>query len=315
MLPKDTIVRNTLALFTGTAVGNVFSFLLMVYIARTLGDVGVGQYSFLFAYGYLIVILRNPGFGYIIIKDVPANKEVAAPYANNILSMTAITAVVSMVLALVVLIFIKDDTLIIQSFMVVAVIYMIISVGSVFEGILKANERMDLTALIDVIERFVALCVGVVLLYVTRSLLSLVGALLISNLIKYILYYTYAKQHVSFACGIDFALWKRLFVRSLPFALSISFLYVYYRIDTVMLSLMAGDQVFHNYGPETFVLKHTGNFFSKVFTPRCAIRRKTDIAAYVVRLRNNFGIGYCAGDAECNQCGRMRVNDCRNIRT
>ncbi len=49
--------------------------------------------------------------------------------------------------------------------------------------------------------------------------------------------------------------------------------------------------IFHNYGPETFVLKHTGNFFSKVFTPRCAIRRKTDIATDIMRLRNNLGIG------------------------
>jgi O-antigen/teichoic acid export membrane protein len=32
-------------------------------------------------------------------------------------------------------------------------------------------------------------------------------------------------------------------MRSLPFALSISFLFIYYRIDTVMLSLMVGDQV------------------------------------------------------------------------
>ncbi|TFG91368.1 MAG: flippase [Syntrophobacterales bacterium] len=121
--------------------------------------------------------------------------------------------------------------------------YMITSVGSVFLNILNANERMDLTALIDVIERAVALFVGVVLLYITRSLLYLVLALLISNVVKYVLYFIFSRKEFVFGLGIDFALWKRLFVRSLPFALSISFLYVYYRIDTVMLSLMVGDQV------------------------------------------------------------------------
>ncbi|MEA3487223.1 MAG: oligosaccharide flippase family protein, partial [Thermodesulfobacteriota bacterium] len=94
-MTKNKITRNTLALFAGTAVGNLFSFLLMVVIARTLGDVGVGQYSFLFAFGYLIVILCNPGLEYLIIKDVPANKGITSQYGNNILSMKAILAVVS----------------------------------------------------------------------------------------------------------------------------------------------------------------------------------------------------------------------------
>ena len=243
MQPKNKIIRNTLALFAGTAVGNVFSFLLMVYIARTLGDVGVGQYSFLFAFGYLIVILCNPGMGYLIIKDIPADKNLTSQYANNILSVKAILAVVSATAAVFLLMFIRDDILIVRSFMIVAVIYMVASVGSVFENLLKANERMDLTALIDVIERAVALCVGVVLLYITRSLLYLVLALLISSLVKYILYFMFSRRDFVFGLGIDFALWKKLFVRSLPFALSISFLYVYYKIDTVMLSLMVGDQV------------------------------------------------------------------------
>jgi O-antigen/teichoic acid export membrane protein len=240
---KNRIIRNTLALFAGTAVGNVFSFLLMVFIARTLGDVGVGQYSFLFAFGYLIVILCNPGLEYLIIKDVPANKGITSQYGNNILSVKAILAVVSGAAAVFLLMFIKDDTLIIRSFMIVAVIYMINSVGSVFSNILNANERMDLTALIDTIERAVALLAGVVLLYITRSLLSLVLALLISNLVKQMLYFMFSRRYFVPRFGIDFQLWKRLFVRSLPFALSISFLYIYYRIDTVMLSLMVGDQV------------------------------------------------------------------------
>lgn len=243
MKQKNKIIRNTLALFAGTAVGNVFSFLLMVFIARTLGDVGVGQYSFLFAFGYLIVILCNPGMGYLILKDVSANKDITSQYGNNILSVKAISAVVSAAAAVFLLIFIKDDTLIIRSFMIVAVIYMINSVGSVFSNILNANERMDLTALIDAIERAVALLAGVVLLYITRSLLFLVLALLISNLVKQMLYFIFSRRYFVPRFGIDFQLWKRLFVRSLPFALSISFLYIYYRIDTVMLSLMVNDQV------------------------------------------------------------------------
>jgi len=101
---------------------------------------------------------------------------------------------------------------------------------------------MDLTALIDVIERAVALFVGVALLYITHSLLYLALALLISSMVRHILYFIFSKHYFSLGAGLDFLLWKKLSARSIPFALSSSFLYIYYRIDTVMLSLMIGDQ-------------------------------------------------------------------------
>jgi O-antigen/teichoic acid export membrane protein len=57
------------------------------------------------------------------------------------------------------------------------------------------------------------------------------------------LYVWFSKKFFVPKLGFDFFLWKKLFVQSLPFALSITFLYIYYRIDTVMLSLMVNDQV------------------------------------------------------------------------
>jgi len=241
-ITKNKIARNTLALFAGTAVGHLFSFLLMVIIARTLGDVGVGQYSFLFAFGYVITILANPGLEYLIIKDVPADKALASPYCSNIMAMKTLLAILSGAAAIFLLKVANDNRLIFNGFLIVVVIYMINSAMSVFPNILRANERMDLTALIDAIERLVAFLVGVTLLYFTQSLLYLVLALLVSNVVRQVLYFLFSKKYFAPRVGIDFLLWKQMFVRSLPFALSGSLLYIYHRVDTVMLSLMIDDK-------------------------------------------------------------------------
>ncbi len=95
----------------------------------------------------------------------------------------------------------------------------------------------------EVAERGIALILGVIFLYLTRSLLYLVLALLFSRLIREILYLAFSKKYFTPQLAFDFSLWKKLFLQSLPFTLSIAFLYIYYRIDTVMLSLMINDQV------------------------------------------------------------------------
>lgn len=77
---KNTIIKNTFVLFTGSAAINFLSFLLMVVIARNLGDVGVGQYSFVFAFGFLILLLGNPGLEYLIVKNVPSYKDIMQYY-------------------------------------------------------------------------------------------------------------------------------------------------------------------------------------------------------------------------------------------
>lgn len=240
---KDRIIKNTFALFMGSAVVNLLSFFLMVVIARTLGDTGVGQYSFIFALGYLIIILANPGLEYLIIKEVPGNKDLMPQYGANILSLKVILVVIAVAVTVCLAPFINKAPLVIYSLLIVCIICGFGVVGSVFSKILHAYERMDLTSLAEVIERVIALILGVILLYLTRSLLYLILALLISRLVKEMLYVWFSKKLFVPKLGFDFFLWKKLFVQSLPFALSITFLYIYYRIDTVMLSLMVNDQV------------------------------------------------------------------------
>jgi len=240
---KGRIIKNVVALFLGNATGNLLSFFLMVVIARSLGDVGVGQYSFIFAFGSLIIILGNPGLEYLIVKEVPGNKGLLPIYAGNILSLKIILAVLAVSMTVALSLFVNKPQVVIDSLLIVSVIYGLNVVGSTFSSILHAKERMDLTSLAEVVERAIALGLGVIVLYQTRSVLYLVLALLISMVVKEFLYFYFSNRYFRPTLRGDWLIWKDLFIKSAPFSLSILFLSIYYRIDTVMLSLMVNDQV------------------------------------------------------------------------
>ena len=242
-MTKDRIIKNTIVLFLGSAIGNLLSFFLIVIIARYLGPVGVGQYSFIFAFAYLIILLGHPGLEYLIVKEVPGNSRLMPQYGANILCMKIIFATVAVSVTVFFSLFVDKSALVIHSLLIVCIIYGINVVGSAFAGVLHANQRMDLTSLAEVAERGIGLILGVIFLYLTRSLLYLVLALLFSRLIREVLYFLFSRKYFTPKFGFAFGLWKKLFLKSLPFSLSMAFLYIYYRIDTVMLSLMVNDQV------------------------------------------------------------------------
>ena len=240
---KQRIIRNTFALFLGSGIGNLLSFFLMIFIARSLGDVGVGQYSFIFAFGSLIILLGNPGLEYLIVKEVPGNKGLLPTYAGNILSLKIILAVLAVSVTVVLSLLVNKPQVVIYSLLIVCIIYGLNVVGSTFSSILHAKERMDLTSLAQVAERSIALGLGVIVLYKTRSVLYLVLVLLVSRAVREVLCFYFSNRYFTPALRRDWRIWKELFIKSLPFSLSIFFLYIYYRIDTVMLSLMINDQV------------------------------------------------------------------------
>ena len=84
---KKTILTNTAWLSFAKIFNNIISYILIVAIARFLGDVGLGQYSFVFAFTGLIFIFGDMGLDYLMIKEVSRNKKKAQYYFENILSI------------------------------------------------------------------------------------------------------------------------------------------------------------------------------------------------------------------------------------
>ena len=121
------------------------------------------------------------------------------------------------------LLFVNKSQVVIYSLLVVCIIYGLNVIGLIFSRILHANERMDLTSLAEVAERVMALGLGVIVLYQTRSILCLVLALLISRIVREIIYFHFSNRYFTPVLRRDWRIWKELFIKSLPFSLSIFF--------------------------------------------------------------------------------------------
>ncbi|MBA7555896.1 hypothetical protein ES705_48588 [subsurface metagenome] len=69
------IAKNTAALAISNVITSILGFFLLIYLARHLGEVGFGKYSFALSFTTLFVVFANPGINNYIIRELARNKN------------------------------------------------------------------------------------------------------------------------------------------------------------------------------------------------------------------------------------------------
>ena len=78
------IAKNTGVLAISQVITSILGFFLLIYIARYLGEVGFGKYSFALSFTTLFTIVANLGMNNYIIREIARNKELTNEYLTNV---------------------------------------------------------------------------------------------------------------------------------------------------------------------------------------------------------------------------------------
>ena len=89
-----TIAKNTLSLTVSEVITKILAFILVIFVARYLGDVGYGKYAFALAFTSFFAIISDLGYNTLLIREVARDKSQASKYLNNTLSMRALLSLV-----------------------------------------------------------------------------------------------------------------------------------------------------------------------------------------------------------------------------
>ena len=242
MEAKTRIIKNTLFLLIGNIIEQLISFVLVIAIARYLGDAGLGEYAFVFSFIWVVVILMNPGLDYLLLKEISRDEAKTSLYASNMLFMKLALGGMALVITLVITWFLPKNPIVKLSIGIASISFFLNGFGAIFFQIIQARERMELNALAKIAERLTALGLGLFFLSRGFSLPWLVFSLFLSGLVRDGLSYLISRKLIRLKYQFDLSACGVLLKDSIPFFLSLVFTQIYFRVDTVILSLMKGDQ-------------------------------------------------------------------------
>lgn len=239
-----TDIKNTISLVGAESIGRGLAFILTVFIARELGVSDFGLYSTAVSFVFLFSVFIEIGLSTYIFRESSKQPSDTTKYIFNALIIQVFLSI------LVSIIVFAAAHVINYPEKTKTVIYLLwfwmigTSLGRMIRIAFKAHQRMELDALINVLEnslRFIIVLVvlnldfgvvGIAIASIISSFLMLIVSALLAAKTKFIRF-----QQAQWNTDFIFDLLKA----ALPFTLSIIASVTMYRVSTIILSVVQGD--------------------------------------------------------------------------
>ena len=238
----QTIAKNTTVLILAQSISMILSLTLLIFVARFLGDVDYGKYSFAIKFTGLFAIFADLGLSTLMIREVARDKSLSGKYLSNIAVIKVILSVATFafIVFIINLMHYPADTT--TAVYLAGISVILTSFSGLFRSIFAAFERMEYEALLSTILTIIHVSLGLLVLFSGYGLIELVTVFVIVGIINFSLSFSVViKKFVKPKLEIDFGLWKHLILNGAPFSLTMIAGVIYLQIDTVMLSVMKGD--------------------------------------------------------------------------
>jgi len=238
----QVIAKNVSILGISSVVTTVLGFFLLIYIARYLGEVEYGKYSFAISFTSLFVIFTNVGINNLIIREIARNKELINEYITSVLAIRLPLSFLSfglIVLAINIMNYPKDT---IQAVYLFGIYNILTSLEMTFRSIFQAYEKMEYDSITAITEKIILTSLAFSAIYLGYNLIELAYIYVFAGIASLtlgaaLLSIKIAKPRLI----INLSLWKFLLIGSIPFGLNTLFGVLYFQIDSVMLSFLKGD--------------------------------------------------------------------------
>lgn len=237
------VTKNVSVLLVSQVLNYVLGFFIMMYSVRYLGVDGFGILSLALAFTSIFSIFMDMGLSTLTTREIARDKSVLKDYVSNIIVMKIVLIIVTLVLICTIINLIGYNQ---QTKMVIYLItfYTVFTIfAQFFYAIFQAYEKMEYQALGTIISVFLLLIGVLIAIYFNVDVISFSLAYVLSgaSFLGYGLFVFF--QKFSFTLPkFNTSKWLNLINESWPFAITNISTSIYLWIDTILLSLIQGEE-------------------------------------------------------------------------
>jgi O-antigen/teichoic acid export membrane protein len=232
-----SIARNTITQFAAKAVSIVFGVLTIGIITRYLGQEGFGKYATIVAFLQFLGILVDFGLQLSSVNLMSNGQNDEGKIFNNAMSLRILTAFTFFAIAPMSVFLFPYSQDIKLGVLLLSVNYIALAINQVLIGLFQKHLQMHKVALAEIIGRIVLLSGTFYVAKTDAGFMALLMIINLSSLIQVGLSFVFSTKLNRFRWAFDWLLWKKIISDSWPIAISILFNLIYFKADTIVLSL------------------------------------------------------------------------------
>ncbi|MFH1598163.1 MAG: flippase [Patescibacteria group bacterium] len=231
------IAHNTLYQIIGKGLATILGIVTVGLMTRYLGQTGYGHYITIIAYLQFFGILVDMGLYIILLKKISESGAEENKIVSNIFTLRLISAIVFLGLAPIIILFLPYPSIVKWGVLITTLSILFITLNQVLIGVFQKKLKMNIVALTEVLGKVILLVFTFLAIHYKLDLLYILGAVVLGSFANFFTTYLFSRRFIRIRLSFDWPYWKQIIKESWPIAISIGLNLIYFKADTVMLSL------------------------------------------------------------------------------
>lgn len=231
------IAHNTIIQYAGKIIGTVLGLVTIGIMTRYLGTEGFGYYTTIMGFLQFFGILVDFGLSLTTAQMLGHSKWNEDQLFANILSLRIISAILILGIAPLVVLFFPYPAFVKIGIAFTTVSFFFMSLTQIFLGYYQKHLSLQYVSYAEVGNRIFLLLAIIVAVYFNLGIFAILAAIIISNAIQLVMLIIPAKKFGRIHLAIDKLVWKDIWSKTWPIALSIALNLLYLKTDVIVLSV------------------------------------------------------------------------------
>ncbi|MBN1895366.1 flippase [bacterium] len=244
MSTRKVIASNSALMTLAEIINKILRIVLVVYMARILGDSEYGKFSFARAFVSLFVIMAEMGLHPLLIRELARSQRTVKKYLANTLFLKILLSAVTFTIIIAVTRLTNKPSEVKWTVYILAVNLIISSFVELFRSVFQAFQRMKYDAFLTFFESLVITGLGLFVLAAGGGIRLLASVFLATSILSVVYcLFIVRKYFTPLSIEYDKSLVRLQIREALPFGLNFYFSTIYTFGDSVILSFLCADNV------------------------------------------------------------------------
>jgi O-antigen/teichoic acid export membrane protein len=232
------IAYNVVFSSSAKIIGTILALVGIGFITRYLGKEGFGEYSTILAFFSFFGALADLGLYAISTREISRPNSDEKAILSNVFTIRAVASFVIIAIAPLIVYFFPYSGNVKMGILIAAIAYLFSSSYSVLIGLFQKRLVMDKVAMAELVGRIAQVILIITAVKLNWGFLAIIIALLVNMLVSFLIVYIWSKHYVRFNLKFDWRAWKAFLKESYPLGISAIIVFAYFKLDTIMLSIM-----------------------------------------------------------------------------
>lgn len=225
-------------------------------IARYLGAEGFGEYAIVMAFFSLFGALGDWGLNQMATREISRPGADEKKIIANVFGIRIFISLFILIITPLIIFFLPYPEPVKTAIFIISLSYIFSSSYQVLTGLFQKRLQMDRLTGMELIGKIVQVSFVFLATYFHWNFPVIIGSVLANMVAVFFLVFFYSRKFIIFTPRFDWNYWKKFLIEAAPLGISALVTFIYFKTDTILLSLLKPAQDVGIYGAAYKVLEN-----------------------------------------------------------